>query len=412
MPWFRRLERDTISAFGSAVSVRPKIVVATPWPVWPLINGRRTKAFARCIAWSSVADVEIVSAGASAVDAGEFALGRGIVERRVPFFTDRTEIEATPFTLAGQRSMFFPLHAFANVDYQRMLRTVMESAQGVVACTPFTYRIVRATTRLPVLLDAQVVEVDAVYDELADDALAVTGRRLIAEIEREAFGGADVVLTADVYQDMAAGALRQSTQVTFAALPSLFRSTDVLPGPQARRDLKARSNFAGAPLVLFAGSQTRGNQASIEVLIRLATRLPGLRFLAIGSIVEAVRGRSLPPNLGFTGVIDDAQFTAALTFADLGIELGTVISGVSAKIDAYIRCGTPVAADPEIATKSGLLDGMYAPATEESVVDCVMRIMETPALADESAARAFRFFYERAMTRVDVTALAALLSSS
>jgi len=389
--------------------VRPKIVVATPWPVWPLINGRRTKAFARCVAWSSVADVEIVSAGASAEDSGEFPLARGIVERRAPFWFDRVPLEATPFTLAGQRSMFFPLHASANAEYQQLLHSCAQGAQAVVACTPFTYRTLRDATSRPLLVDAQVIETAAIRDEFPDSSLGVQARDLIGKIEREALRDAEIVLTANNDDLAAVLAGGRTAPSIYTALPSLFRSTDVHPDPQARRLLKARSNFAGGPLVLFAGSRTLGNQVSIEVVIRLATRLPGVRFLAIGSIVDAVRGRSLPPNLGFTGVIDDAQFTAALTFADVGLEIGTAVSHTSAKIDAYVRCGTPVIADPEIAVKSGLLDSMYAPANDASILDTVRGLIEAPTAADDAAAHAFRSFYDRSKSRADVRALAALI---
>lgn len=388
--------------------MRPKIVVATPWPVWPLINGRRTKAFARCVGWSQIADVEIVSAGASPADEGTFTLGTRIVERRVAFAANYGRLERTPFTLSGERSAFFPMHAQSNSQYASILATALESATLGIACTPFVYRSLRGAFAGKVLLDVQAVEAGAWSDIYADDPIGREIRELTATIECEAWLAAEAIVTPSGLNHEIIIAAGRTSGALFGADASLFRSTDVFPARAERAALKARSNFAGSALVVFAGSMSRGNLRSLETMLRLALRLPQVRFLILGSIVEAAAGKALLPNVGFTGFVDDAQFTAALSFADLCIEFASASALGSSKLESYIRCGAPIIADRTIGLQSGLSEESYRPATERSVLEVVAESLSAMDDALLRAERAFRQRYDAALARRDAAVLEAV----
>jgi hypothetical protein len=340
--------------------MKPKITVAAPFAVHAQADGRAAKLLALCARWSRVAGIEIVYVDASITHSERTPIAPDVVAVRVAGTGALAARAVELFAPCGPNGAFFSLTVGELPAYRAALTESCRTAALAVACTPFTYAELRAVARAPVFIAAQAVESIAADDTFGDDARGREVRRFIAGIERTAVSEADGVIAAcDADREHFIG-LGCAPERTSIGLPLNWDDSDACPSRERRLQAKARSNLAGRTVVLFTGSNTRGNAASVTGLIAAAERCPDAYLLVAGSIVETFRQTRAPANVGFTGVLAPDQLRDALLLADLCIEPGAPSGLISTKLQGYVRAGAPVLALPQTALTAGLSGGSYA----------------------------------------------------
>ena len=172
-------------------------------------------------------------------------------------------------------------------------------------------------------------------------------RRSLAEIERHAVQGADLVVC--VSREDAARLEREfgAAPERLLHVPNGFEPTRFeAPAPAAREALREELGIRpGQRVAAFTGSRMQHNLDAARCIAReLAPRAlktqPELRFLLIGDLPIG----PLPPNVRATGPVEDVP--RVLTACDLAVNPVTSGSGSSLKLPEFLAARLPVASTP------------------------------------------------------------------
>ena len=220
----------------------------------------------------------------------------------------------------------------------RALRRDLERADAVWVVQPYPFGWVRRHTPagVPVLLDAQNIEVD-----LVADATGWWRRRIAAEVarcEREAFGSAAMVFATSPDEAEVTTSMGASDVVVIPNGVDVERLTPAttMQRAEARRALGLP---LGGAVVLFTGSNHPPNREAVEILERHAPR-----YAAAGVTVAIVGrcgiGRPHVPGIVHTGEVPDVlPFFRAADIAVCPLVSG---SGTSLKSVEYLAAGLPL----------------------------------------------------------------------
>ncbi|UNK56441.1 glycosyltransferase [Pseudoxanthomonas daejeonensis] len=100
---------------------------------------------------------------------------------------------------------------------------------------------------------------------------------------------------------------------------------------------------ADRPVAVFMGSMYGPNiEAARYINDELAPALPGIDFVVVGGVGEALLGLQSRPNVIATGVVDDERRDALLLAADVAINPMSAGSGTNIKMFDYMAAGLPV----------------------------------------------------------------------
>lgn len=109
-----------------------------------------------------------------------------------------------------------------------------------------------------------------------------------------------------------------------------------------RGDLKASLGFGGRPVALFVGSDHGPNHEAADILVDTARGAPRWSFWVAGSIGNYERFKSPATNIYCVGLVSEAELTALLRAADVGLNPMRRGSGTNLKMLDYAAHGALV----------------------------------------------------------------------
>lgn len=346
---------------------RPKLVVATTFPVHPPLGGGQVRAANLYAGLSEQFDIELVTLVPSESLAGTRRYGEHLVEHAVAktgrhaarefAIEQRAGVPVTDIAMAEMYEMA--------PDYVETLRRATASADAVVACHPYTHPVIREVTDLPLIYEAQDVEVVLKRRVLGEDE---ESRRLIGvveTIERACYEDAMEIWTCSA-EDKAEMLARYGGDAARIRVVPNGVALDEVPfvSPTERADRRSRLGLDRRTLAVFLASWHAPNISAARELLALAPRMPEVEFVFVGGVCEALRGQPTPGNVQLLGVVSQELKQDIIGVAEVALNPVTTGSGTNLKMVEYLASGMPVISTAFGARGLGITAGEhYLPAT-------------------------------------------------
>jgi glycosyltransferase involved in cell wall biosynthesis len=272
--------------------------------------------------------------------------------------------------------------------FQRMTAEHGRDAKAIIVSHPWVYPYVSRRANQKLIYDSHNCEVYAKQQILGDTA---AGRKLVAEVgklEAKLCAEADLIFVCS--QDDT-DQFKQRYGISpqkFVLVPNGVDVRDVYPANASTRQ-RARSEFGldnNNPVLIFIGSGYSPNVEAAEFLVKeLASALPHYKIVIAGSVRDSCAASNRvpsPPNVIWTGTLDNRQRLALYHAADIALNPMFSGSGTNLKMLDYFASGLPVISTP-IGARGLAID------TENCVV-CPARdfVSNVKVLARDTALRA------------------------
>jgi glycosyltransferase involved in cell wall biosynthesis len=245
------------------------------------------------------------------------------------------------------------------------LRASCRGADLAVASHPYLYPALQEASDLPLWYEAHNVEFDLKKALLPDNAV---GRDLLAAT-REAEGAccreARLIMACSPEDGAALQALYGADPARIVMVPNGvdLDSVRYVPLPE-RIAVQRRLGLEASFTALFFASLHGPNLEAARHVLKMAERLPQVRFLIAGSVCTAAVLRKRPANVGLMGVVDDVTKEVVLGVAHVAVNPMCSGSGTNLKMLDYCAAGVPVVSTPFGVRGLALRDGEHVALAE------------------------------------------------
>jgi glycosyltransferase involved in cell wall biosynthesis len=384
---------------------RPKVVVTSTFVVSPPRGGGQLRCFHLYGALTHSFDVEIVSLGEFGASPVRHEIAPGMIETVVPksLAHQRQEVEISdavglPLTdiLAGPLSSLTP-------DYMDALSAALQGAHAILLAHPFLYPAVKAIDQgLPLYYDAHNVEFVLKGHALPDTPLGQRLVRLVRDVEMAAAREAELV---SVCSARDGSVLAEEFGLVPDRILVVENGVDAAAVAFVGQDQRSRNSAAWrrrygqareGGIVLFVGSWHPPNLEAAETIFSMASKLPELLFLHVGSHCDFFLGAELPANVVLVGGVSDRIKTSLLGCADVALNPMASGSGTNLKLVEYFASGVPVVSTPLGARGLDVSpDEHLKIVTIDSLESTIVSLLAAPHEADRMASRARALVEER-----------------
>lgn len=382
--------------------MKPRLVVAATYPIHPPLGGGQVRAAQLYRGLTDAFDVELVTLAAAGAAGGRRRIAPGIVERQVPksdaHAAHELELERAAGTVVTDVA-FSELYP-QTPEYLAALRDAVVGAQAVVACHPYAFPAIREATDLPVWYEAQDVEASLKRHVLGPSPEA---QRLLVRaeaIERDCCREAQLVFACSA-EDRAELIERYGTEPDRVLVVPNGAALDEVQfvAPTRRAELKARLGLGERFLSLFIASWHEPNLVAARELLALATRVPEIDVMIIGSVGLALGDRTAPANVQITGTVSLEFKQTVLGLADAALNPVRTGSGTNLKMVEYYASGTPVISTAFGARGLGVRAGEHFIHAEPGAFPAALRALRAmPPAERDPMVRAAREHVERALS--------------
>jgi glycosyltransferase involved in cell wall biosynthesis len=273
--------------------------------------------------------------------------------------------------------------------YMERATALLEGADAVMLEHPYLLPVVESIRPgIPVILDAQNVEIDLKRAMYRSSAAADALLEAVGDVERRAIARADLVVACTTEDS----AILQQMTPTMAAFVVVPNGTDVesyefITGPARlqRRDqyLESARDALGLTadhIVVFVGSAHRPNAEAGELLLRIAADMPDALFVLVGAHTEMVSRWRVPSNVVLRGIVSRSELTALLTSCDVAVNPMLSGSGSNIKLLDYFASGAPTVSTLVGARGFGVEAGRHALVVDvEQLVPAIRSVLDDPA---------------------------------
>ncbi|WP_272474705.1 glycosyltransferase family 4 protein [Baekduia alba] len=387
------------------MSARPKLTVATTFPVHPARGGGQTRVVGLYGAAAALGvDVDVVALVDREERATVTQVRPGLREIRVPKSEEHNAAESRL-----ERALHVPvtdvalaLYGDLTPDYAGALRASAADASAVVACHPYaTAALLDAAPDLPLLYEAQDVETDlkaallaGVEADAAAEALAS-----VRAAEALACDRAAQILTCSARDGDRLVALFGADPEHVAVVPNGYEAEHVpYVDPEARA---AHRRAVGVErfTALFVGSWHGPNLEAAEAVCAAAAALPDARFLLVGSAGQALKPDAVPANVDVTGPVHEGFLRDVLALADVALNPMMSGSGTNLKMLEYAGAGVPLVSSAFGARGLDMTPGEhYVEAEPDGLAAALATVRDEPA---DATARRVRRAHEHVLERFD-----------
>ena len=324
---------------------RPRLAVATTFPVAPALGGGQVRALNLYRGLSRAFDVELVTLGAPGTPETRRELGPGLWEHRVPKSLAHAERESALEREAGTvvTDVAMPELYQHTPAFLTALRGATEGAHAAVACHPYAFPAIREVTDITLWYEAQDVEASLKRHVFGDNE---TARRLLAaaeRVERDCCRDAELVWAcseedAHEFVDRYGCA---SDRVLVVPNGAAVDEVDDVP-LSVRQAHQRRLRIEDQLLAVFIASWHEPNVAGARTLVQVAEELPEVDLLILGSVGLGLGDQPIPSNVALTGPVHTSLKETVLSVADVALNPVTMGSGTNLKMLEYFAAGIPV----------------------------------------------------------------------
>jgi glycosyltransferase involved in cell wall biosynthesis len=345
-------------------------------------------------------DVEVLALVDFGQVHGRQAIGPGLDQILVPRSAEHTAVANQLSSLAHTpvTDVVAGSHIGDTPAFLQELRQALVGADAVILAEPYLLPALdQVDVPVPVIYDAYNVESDLKAGVYPDTEV---GRALLADataVERRAVQTASHVTTCSAADADTLSARYDRSRNDFTVIPNGTVVPATIASPEERRRLSARwrerywRSGAGGRLpehlAVFFGSWHPPNIEAAELLIDVAADLPDVFLLSAGHHGDAFAGRHLPPNLAFTGTVNDGARRQLLAAADVALNPMRSGSGTNLKLVEYLAAGVPIVSTPFGARGLEVVDGEHLLLAEpDRFAETIHRSLADPAAAARRAA--------------------------
>lgn len=347
---------------GAIVGERPRLLVATTFPVYPPLGGGQVRVAHLYGELSRVFDVELVTLTGEDDRGGTIEIGPGVREHRVPKSARHAASEQALEREAGTVVTDIAMSELyrETPDYLAAMSKAAEGAYVAIACHPYALPAIREVADLPVWYDAHDVEASLKQSVLGSSPEARRLKGRAEAVERECCNVAELIWVCSL-QDRTELIARYGVEPDrVLVVPNGVALDEVtyVP-PEVRAEHKRRLRLQDRFLSLFIASWHEPNLVAARELVELARRMPEIDIMIVGSVGLALTGWSLPHNVQVTGTVSPEFKRTVLGVADAALNPVRTGSGTNLKMLEYFGSGTPVISTPFGARGLGVRAGEH-----------------------------------------------------
>lgn len=352
---------------------RPKMVVATTFPIFPPRGGGQARIFHLYKSLTKKYDVHLVTLS-DVGDSREIPLSGGFHESRIGKSPNHQlkeeklslEVDGVPINDIVAQELIAETPKFTE-----KLRAACENADIVVASHPyFVQSLMEVAPRAELWLEVHNVELSLKKSILPQ---STKGKELLEKVrvmESRAWQNATVVTSCTLTDLNEMASLYGQNNAFKLEVPNGFSpdEVDFVPAPM-KSAIKHGLSLENKPTALFMGSWHGPNLEAIDFIVRLAPKLPDITFLVAGSGGLKFADEQVPENVIFLGVLDEEEKQIVLAAADVALNPMTSGSGSNLKMLDYMAAGLAVISTP-----------FGARGLEDDITSCI-KLRELPEFA-------------------------------
>ncbi|PVX82159.1 glycosyltransferase family 4 protein [Paraburkholderia unamae] len=348
---------------------KPLIGVLNTYPIAPVVSGGKLRLFGLYSRLADQFDVHFINLTGSRDAASVRTLAPGFTEELVPKSPalEREEWHMQDMLGATVEDLAAALYPASAPRWLEAIDALARRSDVMVCSHPYTLPALREVFSGPFVYEAHNVEADLKADIYGTHQWAIDR---VFELERRAVREAALV-SACSPQDLARlqALYGDADDPRFGQGIVVANGIDVgnTPFREAERVARRRRELGvDQPLALFMGSAHGPNIDAARVVIEAAAQMPDVHFLLLGSVCGEVRQWERTANVGFAGVVSDAEKAAWLDVCDIGLNPVVSGSGTNLKLIEYAAAGVPVVSTEFGVRGIGFEDGQqYVRATGE-----------------------------------------------
>jgi len=332
---------------------KSKLALVSTFPIYPPRGGGQNGIYYRYKELAKFLKVEIISLAGENDKCLDQEIASQLWEKRIPKSKSHAMKEWDI-----QKKVGIPVTDIAfldlceeTVEFVEAVKQAIADADYVICAHPYAFPLVkRYAAGQKIVHESHNVEYLLKKQILPDNK---HGKKLLGKVfEAEKQACNEAVLTTVVSPEDARCLVElyglNPTKVL--EVPSCVDLDSVSFTPPLRRMENKRSlGLENQYLVLFIGSWHQPNIEATERIFEVATVLPRVKFLIVGSVGLYFRQKenaSIPPNVGFMGVVENEEKDFILGIVDLALNPMTSGSGINLKLLDYIAAGVPVISTP------------------------------------------------------------------
>jgi glycosyltransferase involved in cell wall biosynthesis len=340
---------DTPRSRRAPASQRPKLTLATTFPIYPPRGGGQSRVFHLYRNLASEFDVDIISFSDFDQPPFDELIAPNMREIRIPKSREHAQAE---WRLVGK------MHGAAAADVvmpklyrltPRYVEALKHSAAGsgvLVASHPYLLPALEGVRRGQALIyEAQDVESTLKETILPANRLGRYFLRLTRSVEERCCNTSSLVLTCSEEDSRALSRIYAVPREKLLLAPNGVDLDSVTYRPlDLRRHMKRQYRGEAPFTALFVASWHGPNIEAALCVLHIALQMQHIRFLLMGSAALYLKHFhfALPPNLESLGVVDDRTKDEILSWVDLGINPMESGSGSNLKMLDYMGAGVPV----------------------------------------------------------------------
>jgi glycosyltransferase involved in cell wall biosynthesis len=258
----------------------------------------------------------------------------------------------------GDDAMTFDWIGGLNPAFMSTLNSALEGAIAVICIRPFGYAALRSVWSGPVVYDALELEY-RIRARMNVPNFVEFIERLVA-LEQRCAAESDIMLCGTPHDRRLATQLYGRDASTILTTENVLDSSVASTFPKRERtEVRQQTNLRESPFAFYIGSSSGDNARDVAALCSIATYIPSLLFLVAGRVVDRLQGIQKPPNLQFTGEVDDATVDTLFRSAECLVVAGSERDRAPRKVLDAIAYGCPIVATME-ATARTLEDAIHA----------------------------------------------------
>lgn len=222
-------------------------------------------------------------------------------------------------------------------DFARVGAPAIAGADLVMCIRPYACGMARIGGK-PLITDCHDVEVDVRRQLTPPGPLKGAYIGKVMQLEREACGRSDVLLTVTEADSEALSRIYGVGKEKIVVAPNGLYLGEGVSREEARRRLGIGPD---SKMAVFIGSSYKPNVEGLAFIASIAAKAPDVRFIAIGDVGGAYRGEK-PPNLALLGRLEEEDKDLYLAASDIALNPIFAGSGSNMKVADYLSFSLPV----------------------------------------------------------------------
>ena len=343
---------------------KPKITVATTFPIYPPQGGGQTRIFHLYKQLAKNYQIELITFTEHEQPPFHQEIAPDLWEIRIPKSMAHQQSEkkiSRQLDWIPVSDVVMPKLYKQSPEYLEALGKSCKSSEILIASHPYLTGALREISSKPLWYEAQDVEWILKNTVLPDNEL---GRQLlqdVREIESHTCSEAEVIIVCSKEDGESLVSLYGASSDRIVVVPNGVDTNSVyFCDEKTRLENKKSLQLDGFNITCFMGSWHPPNLEAIEILINLALKCPEIVFFIIGSACGFFQTRSLPSNIKLLGILSEEEKNIVLGACDLALNPMRSGSGTNLKMFDYFAAGIPVLTSPFGARSLGIQDGTEA----------------------------------------------------